>query len=137
MSGSFLVFFRAFSWQTLLPLTNSCPRLPAVVLLTKVGSPNRILSLSLPLRLPHLVLACLLFTSASAQTDQQIYTDSLQNNWQAWGWAAAINYNNTSPVHSGADSISFQINSTPSSWDAIYIHTMPSILRLTPTLRFG
>src|SRR5262245_1193564 len=60
--------------------------------------------------------------SAYAQTDMPIYTDSLQNPWQAWGWAAAINYANTSPVHSGADSISFQINSTPSSWDAISIH---------------
>jgi hypothetical protein len=68
-------------------------------------------------------LACLFLpTPAFAQTDQPIYTDSLQNNWQAWGWATAINYNNTSPVHSGAGSISFQINSTPTNWDAIYIH---------------
>ena len=78
---------------------------------------------TVPLRLVLAVLfAGLLIGRAAAQTDQTIYTDSLQNNWQAWGWAAAINYNNTSPVHLGADSISFQINSTVSSWDAIYIH---------------
>src|ERR1051325_1960788 len=60
--------------------------------------------------------------SALAQTDQLIYTDSLQNNWQPWGWASAINYSATSPVHSGADSIGVTINSTPSNWDAIYLH---------------
>src|SRR5256885_14246672 len=63
-----------------------------------------------------------LASRAYPQVDQPVYTDSLQNNWQAWGWAAAIDYANTSPVHSGADSISFKINSTSSSWDAIYIH---------------
>ena len=39
------------------------------------------------------------------QTDQPIYTDSLQNGWQNWGWAT-LNYNNTNPVHSGSQSIS-------------------------------
>src|SRR6266850_8403956 len=58
---------------------------------------------------------------AGAQTDQQIYTDSLQNGWVPYGWAT-INYANTSPVHSGADSISVKINSTSTSWEAIYIH---------------
>jgi hypothetical protein len=70
-----------------------------------------------------LIFLLLLATArAVAQGNQQIYTDSLQNNWQGWGWAAAIDYGNTSPVHSGADSISYKINSTTSSWDAIYIH---------------
>src|SRR6476660_3877468 len=64
----------------------------------------------------------LLFTRVFAQTDQPVYTDSLQNNWQAWGWAGAIDYANPSPVHLGANSISFKINSTSSNWDAIYIH---------------
>lgn len=49
--------------------------------------------------------------------DQAIYTDSLQNSWQEYGWAA-INYNNASPVHSGIDSISV----TAGRWDALYIH---------------
>jgi len=56
----------------------------------------------------------------SAQTDQAIYTDSLQNGWQDWGWTS-INYNNASPVHSGAKSISVTITN---GWQAIYIaHT--------------
>lgn len=52
------------------------------------------------------------------QSDQQIYTDSLENGWQDWGWAT-LNYNNTSPVHSGADSIAVTIANT--SYQAIYI----------------
>ena len=52
-----------------------------------------------------------------AQADQPIYTDSLQNGWQNWGWAT-LNYNNTTPVHSGADSISVTIGT---AWQAIYI----------------
>src|SRR5262245_25207762 len=52
-----------------------------------------------------------------AQGNQPIYTDSLQNGWQNWGWAT-LNYNNTSPVHSGANSISVTI---ASPWQAIYI----------------
>ncbi|HLH55883.1 MAG TPA: glycoside hydrolase family 44 protein [Verrucomicrobiae bacterium] len=55
------------------------------------------------------------------QTDQQIYTDSLQNGWQNWGWAT-LNYNNTSPAHSGSDSIAVTIANA--SYQAIYIsHT--------------
>src|SRR5215831_7981644 len=72
---------------------------------------------------PLLWLLCLLApANASAQANQQIYTDSLQNGWVSYGWAAAINYADTSTVHSGANSISVTINSTPSAWDAIYIH---------------
>ena len=52
------------------------------------------------------------------QTDQPIYTDTLQNGWQNWGWAS-LNYNNTSPLHSGADSISVTFVDTTSQ--AIYI----------------
>lgn len=56
----------------------------------------------------------------AAQTDQPIYTDSLQNGWQNWGWTQ-INYNNTSPVHSGTASISVTITQAS---QAIYIaHT--------------
>jgi len=42
------------------------------------------------------------------QTDQQIYTDSLQNGWQNWGWAT-LNYSNSNPVHSGGNSIAVTI----------------------------
>jgi len=52
-----------------------------------------------------------------ARADQAIYTDSLQNGWGDWGWAA-VNYSNPSPVHSGAKSISVTINN---AWEAIYI----------------
>ena len=59
--------------------------------------------------------------SVFGQSDQQIYTDSLQNGWQNWGWAT-LNYNNTSPVHSGADSIAVTI--ATNTYQAIYIeHT--------------
>jgi hypothetical protein len=71
------------------------------------------------------LLATLLFASAgwrvAAQSDQAIYADALQNGWVAYGWAT-INYANTGPLHSGANSISVKINSTSSNWDAIYIH---------------
>jgi hypothetical protein len=53
-----------------------------------------------------------------AGTDQTIYTDLLQNGWQDWGWAT-LNYNNTSPVHSGSKSIAVTI--TDNSSQAIYI----------------
>jgi hypothetical protein len=58
---------------------------------------------------------------ADAQSDQTIYTDSLQNAWVPYGWAT-IDYANPSPTHGGTASISVKINSTPSSWEAIYIH---------------
>ena len=55
-----------------------------------------------------------------AQTDQPIYTDSLQNGWQDWGWAT-LNYANISPVHTGSDSISVTFTA---NYQGIYIaHT--------------
>src|SRR5437764_14015257 len=51
------------------------------------------------------------------QTDQQVYTDSLQNGWQDWGWAT-LSYTNHSPVHSGSASIAVTI---ANSYEAIYI----------------
>ena len=55
-------------------------------------------------------------TSGWAQ-GQAIYSDSLQNGWQNWGWTQ-INYNNASPVHSGSLSISVTITQ---GWQGIYI----------------
>src|ERR1035438_10872360 len=49
--------------------------------------------------------------------DQAIYTDTLQNGWLDWGWTQ-INYKNTSPVHSGAMSVSVTITQ---GWQGIYI----------------
>jgi hypothetical protein len=35
-----------------------------------------------------------------------IYDDALENGFQDYSWATSVNYNNTSPVYSGSDSIS-------------------------------
>ncbi len=54
-----------------------------------------------------LVLASSL-TGLHAQNNLAIYTDSLVNGFQDWGWATH-NYTNTSPVHSGSNSVSVTI----------------------------
>lgn len=64
------------------------------------------------------VLLFPLLSQISIRADQAIYTDSLQNGWQDWGWAT-INYNNASPVHSGSKSVAVTI--TDNSSQAIYI----------------
>ncbi|HEX5323496.1 MAG TPA: hypothetical protein VFW40_06900, partial [Capsulimonadaceae bacterium] len=46
-----------------------------------------------------------------------VYDDSLENGCANWGWAT-LNYSNTSPVHSGNDSIS--VSAGPNQ--ALYIH---------------
>lgn len=55
-----------------------------------------------------------------AQSNQNIYTDSLQNNWENWSWAT-VNLNNANPVHGGSSSIS--VNSA--AWQAFYLHHQP------------
>src|SRR6202012_909676 len=45
---------------------------------------------------------------AMGQMNQIIYDDALENGWQNWGYAT-LNYANTSPVHSGSDSIAVTI----------------------------
>jgi hypothetical protein len=70
-----------------------------------------------------LTIGCFLLALAAhfaARADQIIYSDSLTNGWQNWSWAA-VNLTNTSPVHSGSDSISV----TASNWQAFYVH-LPS-----------
>lgn len=47
-----------------------------------------------------------------------IYDDALENGWQNYGWAT-LNYANTSPVHSGSDSIS--VTDPGASYEALYI----------------
>jgi hypothetical protein len=56
--------------------------------------------------------------SATGQTNQIIYDDALENGWQNWGWAE-LNYANTSPVHSGSDSISVTITQ---AWQGIQLY---------------
>jgi hypothetical protein len=63
-----------------------------------------------------LVLAVL---RTSAQTTQVVYDDALENGWTSWGWATTINFANTSPVHSGSDSISVTCGGGN---QALYLH---------------
>jgi hypothetical protein len=65
------------------------------------------------------LLSLLIAGSAFAQTNQAVYTDSLQNGWLAWGWTK-IDYASTAFVHSGAKAISVTI--TNNSYQAIYLH---------------
>ncbi|MDQ3815364.1 MAG: cellulase [Armatimonadota bacterium] len=54
---------------------------------------------------------------AQAQTNQTIYTNALLNGWENWGWAT-LNYQNSSPTHSGTASISV----SAAAWEALYLH---------------
>jgi len=63
-----------------------------------------------------LALACLF--QLTARADQVVYDDALENGWQDWGWAT-LNYANTSPVHSGGDSISVTISG---AWAGIQLY---------------
>src|SRR5690349_8851403 len=66
------------------------------------------------------VPAMLVAGSAARAQDMDVYTDSLQNSWQNWSWATT-NLSNTSPVHTGADSIAV----TAGAWAALYLHSNP------------
>ena len=59
----------------------------------------------------------LFFLAFGLRADQVIYDDALENSWQNWGWAT-LNYANTSPVHTGSDSISV----TMSGWQGLQIY---------------
>ncbi len=54
------------------------------------------------------------------RADQVIYSDTLQNGWQNWSWAT-VSLTNTSPVHSGSDSISVTASNSPEDWEALYL----------------
>ncbi len=67
-----------------------------------------------------LASACALWVlGLQAQTSLPIYTDSLVNGFQDWGWATH-DYANTSPVHSGADSVSVTIATV--NYDGLQIY---------------
>ena len=73
-------------------------------------------------QLPRLLGWALMVGAApplAAQTDQSIYTDTLQNGWQNYGWTQ-IDYSSTNFVHSGVKSISVTI--TNNTFQAIYLH---------------
>lgn len=63
------------------------------------------------------ILLALAASFTSARADQIIFDDALENGWVSYGWAA-LNYNNTSPVHSGSDSISVYAT----NYQALYLH---------------
>jgi hypothetical protein len=63
--------------------------------------------------------------SGWSQSNQAIYTDALTNGWQDWGWAPH-NYSNTSPVHSGSDSVSVTISDATYQGLQIYHPDMSS-----------
>jgi hypothetical protein len=45
-------------------------------------------------------------TTQSRPDASSIYADALDNGWQDWSWdPITLNWNNTSPVHSGSHSI--------------------------------
>ncbi len=55
---------------------------------------------------------------ALAQAPLPVYTDSLVNGFQDWGWATR-NYANTSPVHSGSKSVAVTFTS---GWQGLQIY---------------
>ena len=56
---------------------------------------------------------------SAAQTNMTIYADSLVNGWVDGSYDVTLNYANTSPVHSGSDSISVTITS---AWGGIQLN---------------
>ena len=54
---------------------------------------------------------------ATAQFDQTVYDDALQNGWENWSWAT-VNLANPTPVHNGSSSISV----SAADWQALYLH---------------
>jgi alpha-L-arabinofuranosidase len=56
-----------------------------------------------------LAVALMLPAVSKAQTNMTIYADSLVNGWSDGSYGITTNYANTSPVHSGSDSISATI----------------------------
>lgn len=72
------------------------------------------------------ILSCAIYLSTAlwvgliqspAQSPLTVYTDNLVNGFQDWGWATH-NYANTSPVHSGNNSVSVTI---ASAWQGLQI----------------
>lgn len=75
-----------------------------------------------PARWPGL-LSCLAATAVvtplAAQTNQLIYTDSLQNSWEDWKWSATCDFGSTAVVHSGSKAVAVTITA---AWGAFSLH---------------
>jgi len=61
-----------------------------------------------------LLLGLCFAVTGRAQTALVVYDDVLKNGWQDWSWGVR-DFNNASPVHSGAKSIKATLN----TWEAI------------------
>jgi hypothetical protein len=61
----------------------------------------------------------LLAWRSQAQTNQIIYSNSLQNGWANWSWSSTINFASTSPVRPG-DSDSISVSSE--AYGALYVN---------------
>ena len=60
-----------------------------------------------------------LASPALANDDQLVYSEMLNNGWANWGYNATLNFANSTPVHSGSNSIS----ATMPAWSRIwFIH---------------
>ncbi len=53
-----------------------------------------------------------------AQSNQLIYSDSLQNGWADWSWNSTVNFGQSSPVHGGSSSLAVTLNA---AWAALYL----------------
>jgi len=54
-----------------------------------------------------------------AQSDQLVYTDSLQNSWEDWSWDSANGFSSTVAIHSGAKAIGVTLTA---AWGAFSLH---------------
>ncbi len=71
-------------------------------------------------------------TMARAQvSNQTVYTDSLQNGWIDYSWATVI-FTNTTPTHTGSDSISV----SATNYEGFYLHHSPFSADLYTNLTF-
>src|SRR5512143_1607949 len=56
-----------------------------------------------------------------AAGDEFIYDDALAGSWTgAWSWKSSIDFQNTSPVHSGSKSI---VVTYTVGWGGLYLHS--------------
>jgi len=83
------------------------------------------------LALPFLALAIL--AHAARAQNLVVYDDALENGWVNYGWAT-LNYANTSPVHSGSDSIS--VVDPGSTSQALYLHHLAQPVSIYQSLSF-
>ncbi len=63
-----------------------------------------------------------------------IYTDGLSSGWADWSWNTTVNFNQTSPVHSGSAALAATFNQ---AWAGLYFHYNTNInTSAYDTLRF-